>query len=130
MPSEGFSERVREACGVFLAAGLSIDDVAHLFGVPKHRAAAWVLSIKPETIPTAVTPSVVEPSHGTADARACNCAACGEELVTYYLGQRCIYSDVAGRVRSRPYCKDCLEFAEEKQAARKVSPLSAKFARR
>lgn len=38
------------------------------------------------------------------DVKVCNCANCGKELIV-----REKISDVAGRIKGRPYCSGCLE---------------------
>jgi len=39
-----------------------------------------------------------------SDVKICNCAECGKELTVCKLE-----SQVAGRIKGRPYCSDCLE---------------------
>lgn len=38
------------------------------------------------------------------DVKVCNCAECGKELFFRSSG-----SQVAGRIKGRPYCENCLE---------------------
>jgi hypothetical protein len=43
-------------------------------------------------------------ANGRDAIRVCNCAECGVELVSSHLG-----SEVAGRIKGRPYCGQCLQ---------------------
>lgn len=43
------------------------------------------------------------------EVRVCNCAECNKPLYTYPDGK----TDVAGRIKGRPYCRRCLGEPEE-----------------
>lgn len=40
--------------------------------------------------------------------KACNCAECGVELRSVWRGGSPIDTEVAGRIKGRPYCCSCL----------------------
>ena len=46
------------------------------------------------------------------EPRICNCASCNKELVSLFVKGERTSTDIAGRIKGRPYCAGCLEIRE------------------
>lgn len=49
------------------------------------------------------------------ELRFCNCAGCREELKSVFKNGERIRSQIAGRIKGRPYCENCLRGREEEE---------------